>query len=282
VVDIPPGLAPPPPLLPPGATVLVAERLPNARRALAQQISALGGTPLEAPGVAEALALLRTPAASSLCAAVIGHCGERAEADLELTRSIRQDAALAHLPLVLCLPASLAGQWMPQPELAAAVLTRPVLPARLRCALAELLGQAQPLPPALPGLPAPGGPPRILLAEDNATNQLVMRTMLQSLGCRVDMVPDGASAVARARRLAYDAILMDLQMPAMDGLEATRAIRRTESRESRVRIVGLTAAVGAAIRQDCTQAGMDGCLSKPVQRAELAAALGLPLPLSAN
>jgi CheY-like chemotaxis protein len=114
----------------------------------------------------------------------------------------------------------------------------------------------------------------VLLVEDNATNQIVMGTLLQRLGCEVDIASDGAEALNRARADAYDVILMDLQMPVMDGLEATRAIRGSAGPNRATRIIGLTAAVGEQFEQQCREAGMDDYLSKPVQRAVLLRRLG--------
>ncbi|RYJ02679.1 MAG: response regulator, partial [Acetobacteraceae bacterium] len=125
---------------------------------------------------------------------------------------------------------------------------------------------------------AEGARLRILLVEDNATNQLVMRTILQRAGCQVDVAADGSEAVAAARRFGYDTILMDLQMPVMDGLEATRQIRRSTGPNRRTRIIGLTAAVGPVFEQQCRAAGMDEYLGKPVQRAALMRMLGVVEP----
>ena len=119
---------------------------------------------------------------------------------------------------------------------------------------------------------------KVLLLEDNATNQPVMRTILQRAGCEVEVAPDGAEAVAAARRELFDAILMDLQMPVMDGLEATRQIRRSTGPNRRTKIIGLTAAVGPVFEQQCRDAGMDEYLGKPVQRAALLAMLGMIEP----
>ena len=151
------------------------------------------------------------------------------------------------------------------------------MPAKLRGVLAQLLGGRDasfptPGPTGERDMDAPR--PRVLLVEDNATNQLVLRTVLQSAGCQVDVAMDGAAAVARAQQVAYDVVLMDLQMPVMDGLEATRAIRRSGGPNSQVRIIGLTAALGLQFQEQCLAAGMNGYLPKPVQRSALLALLG--------
>jgi CheY-like chemotaxis protein len=168
----------------------------------------------------------------------------------------------------------------PPPGLVDAVLLKPALPARFREALMQALGGGPAPKPSAAGAAgtADGRRLRILLVEDNATNQLVMRTILQRAGYQVDVAVDGAEAVSAARDHGYDAILMDLQMPVMDGLEATRQIRRSTGPNRRTRIIGLTAAVGPVFEQQCRAAGMDDYLGKPVQRAALIAALGATQP----
>jgi signal transduction histidine kinase/ActR/RegA family two-component response regulator len=110
--------------------------------------------------------------------------------------------------------------------------------------------------------------PRVLLVEDNPVNQMLAMSMLQKLGAAVDLAKDGEEAVERARAGGYDLVLMDLQMPRMDGLTATRAIRSmTGIRQPR--IVALTANAMDSDRQACLDAGMDDFLSKPFQTSEL-------------
>lgn len=121
---------------------------------------------------------------------------------------------------------------------------------------------------------------RVLLAEDNATNRLVATRMLARLGHEVEAVPDGAQAVEAACRSTFDLVLMDMMMPVMDGLAATRAIRATKGATARVRIVGLTANARPADEAACRDAGMDGFLTKPVTLERLAAAIdGSPAPV---
>jgi CheY-like chemotaxis protein len=123
---------------------------------------------------------------------------------------------------------------------------------------------------------------RVLLAEDNPTNQLVIRSMLTRGGAEVTVVSDGAAAVPEAGSGAYDVVLMDLQMPGMDGLSATRAIRVAERGGRHQYVIGLTAAIGPEQELECHRAGMDTYLSKPVSRDVLLAALAqiatLPRP----
>ncbi len=113
---------------------------------------------------------------------------------------------------------------------------------------------------------------RILLAEDNEINQIVASELLAKLGFHCDIVPDGKEAVAAAESGKYDVILMDCQMPVMDGFEATQAIRRTEraSGARRVPIVALTANAMQDDRDRCLAAGMDSHISKPINPKTLA------------
>jgi len=120
---------------------------------------------------------------------------------------------------------------------------------------------------------APVGALSILLAEDNLVNQKVAAGLLTRRGHRVTVVPDGARAVEAVRAQSFDAVLMDMQMPGMDGLEATRAIRRLGGDAARVPIVAMTANTMPGDAERCLEAGMDGYLRKPVRPAELDAAL---------
>jgi CheY-like chemotaxis protein len=110
---------------------------------------------------------------------------------------------------------------------------------------------------------------RILVAEDNAVNEKVVVRVLQKLGYSAEVVRDGRAAVNAWARGGYDLILMDCQMPELDGYEATREIRRRERAGQRIPIVALTA---HAMKNDdlkCKEAGMDGYLTKPIDRALL-------------
>jgi len=113
--------------------------------------------------------------------------------------------------------------------------------------------------------------PRILVVEDNDVNQLVSKAMLEYLQCEVTMAGNGAEAIDSFTLHSFDLILMDCNMPVMDGFEATRRIRALEQQKNLppVPIVALTAHVLDHIKQECFAAGMDGHLSKPFDVAQL-------------
>ena len=138
-------------------------------------------------------------------------------------------------------------------------------------------------PPAAPVAEQPGqSRPRslsILLAEDNPTNRLVATRMLTRMGHRVEAVENGARAIAAAAAKTYDVILMDMMMPEVDGLEATRAIRSGPMPGCDVPIVGLTANALASDRAACEAAGMTGFVTKPIVVDRLRAALEQAAPI---
>ena len=116
---------------------------------------------------------------------------------------------------------------------------------------------------------------RVLVAEDNAVNQRIISRLLEKAGCQVTLVPDGQRVVETAldNELTFDVILMDVQMPVLDGLAATRRIRERESRSRNIPIIALTANALEGDQRLCLEAGMDGFLAKPVQVEQLFRAL---------
>ena len=123
---------------------------------------------------------------------------------------------------------------------------------------------------------------RILLAEDNLINQKVAQAMLKKMGLRVDVVANGQEAVDALQIIPYDLVLMDCQMPEMDGFEATRRIRQdgSKARNPCVPIIAMTASNMRGDREKCIQAGMNDFIAKPVQRKELEELLARCLPES--
>jgi PAS domain S-box-containing protein len=116
-------------------------------------------------------------------------------------------------------------------------------------------------------------PLRILLAEDNTVNQKLALRLLERMGYRADVAANGLEVLEALQRQSYDVILMDVQMPEMDGLEASRAIHEGWAAEQRPRIVAMTANVMQGDREECLAAGMDDYLTKPIQIKALQAAL---------
>ena len=157
------------------------------------------------------------------------------------------------------------------------LLLKPLKPLVLRAALGAVVGAPEEAPAAEkgPALPTDLGvrcPLRILLAEDNAVNQKLALRMLQKMGYDADVAGDGTEAVAAVGDRPYDLVLMDVQMPEMDGLEATRRIVERHG-DARPRIVALTADAMQDDRERCLAAGMDDYLTKPIRPAELVEAL---------
>ncbi|MDD1761030.1 MAG: PAS domain S-box protein, partial [Methanothrix sp.] len=114
---------------------------------------------------------------------------------------------------------------------------------------------------------------RILLVEDNVVNQKVAVAMIKKLGCLTDVAVDGREAMAALEKGSYDLVLMDCQMPEMDGFEATRSIRQKGETGARIPIIAMTASAMQADREKCLLAGMDDFIAKPVQLEELARVL---------
>jgi CheY-like chemotaxis protein/HPt (histidine-containing phosphotransfer) domain-containing protein len=123
-------------------------------------------------------------------------------------------------------------------------------------------------------------PLRILLAEDNAINRRVALAMLSRLGYRGDAVENGIEVLAALERGDYDVVLMDVQMPEMDGITATRRIRETVAKDKQPRIIAMTANVSTEDREQCLAAGMDDFVDKPMRIEDLAAALSRQGPQS--
>jgi signal transduction histidine kinase/DNA-binding response OmpR family regulator len=249
-----------------GQRVLVADALSPARTAIAAQVRQAGGTAVEAADAAGALlALAEQPCAAAVIAARLpGLDGPG------LAAAIRTDPTLGDPVLLLASgdPAQVSADGF------AAVLPKPSL--RVAAQVAEALRQPVPGGAARTGRPA-SPPPRaprgirVLLAEDNPVNQQVALAMLAYLGIRAELAGDGDAAVACWRQGGFDLILMDCQMPACDGYEATQRIRAAEAPGTRIPIIALTANAAPSDRERCLAAGMDEHLGKPFRQEALAA-----------
>ncbi|MCB1930286.1 MAG: response regulator, partial [Rhodocyclaceae bacterium] len=161
-------------------------------------------------------------------------------------------------------------------------LTKPIRKSQLFSAMREVLGLAQADAKCTDAAPASTDALdlTVLLVEDNPVNQDVARAMLVRLGCRVQIAPGGREGVAAATSAPFDAVLMDCQMPGLDGFEATRLIREWETGQSgwregrgRLPIVALTANAMQGDRERCLAAGMDDYLAKPFDMKDLDAIL---------
>ena len=160
----------------------------------------------------------------------------------------------------------------------AGVVSKPAKPSGLADVVGTALGlrsatlRQQRASTADPGM-ATRHPLRILLAEDNAVNQMLAGRLLAQLGYRMDVAGDGEEAIQAVERQTYDLVLMDVQMPNLDGLEATRRIVARWPAGERPRIVAMTGNAMSEDRAACFAAGMDGYIAKPIRPAELLAEL---------
>jgi PAS domain S-box-containing protein len=203
-----------------------------------------------------------------------------------LARAIQADATLSGARLVLMASPSQQRDREMQQLGFAACLTKPVRQSELFGCLSSVLADtvvAQPTQPIVTrqvGRELRRGVVRILLAEDNITNQQVAVGILRKLGLKPDAVANGAEAVKALQNLPYDLVLMDVQMPVMDGIEATRLIRKPQSAVAnhRIPIIAMTASAMQGDRERFLEAGMNDYVSKPVSPQSLAEVLDKWLP----
>ncbi len=202
---------------------------------------------------------------------------------LEVARAIKADPALSSTRLILL---TSLGRWGNMESAFAtgieACLTKPVKQSQLFDCLISIFASSQQLPPisSTEGLDLHHSPSngklRVLMAEDNAVNQKVILTQLLKLDCEPFVVSDGRAALHALSQQDYDLVLMDCQMPYLDGYEATREIRCREGVNRHTRIVAMTAHALEGDREKCLAAGMDDYLSKPVKLEALRAVLHRP------
>lgn len=262
--------------------ILVVDDTPANREILDEHLRTWGARPTLAASAQEALAVLRTTLASPQpfdLAILDLHMPDMD--GLELARAIRTDPRLADLPLLMLTSVGYDAGTPGAPDLDAWV-TKPVRSTLLRQALLGLLQTRHRTPIRLPSpLPSAPGPipfntARLLLVEDTPVNREVALGMLDMLGHFVQAVENGRLAVEAVSRERFDLILMDCQMPEMDGFAATAAIRQRE-REAQdhhhVPIIALTANAMEGDRTRCLAAGMDDYLAKPFTMAQLSAIL---------
>ena len=202
----------------------------------------------------------------------------------ELARQIRRRPELNPVRTILLTPLSAPGLRPAAIEAGvAACAAKPVRPSRLRDALIAAMSTEPEIASSLASLHARIGAASVpapvcdrgcvLIAEDNAVNQRLAARLVERLGFRADVVRNGREAVDALARFDYSAVLMDCQMPEMDGFEATAEIRRRQLPERRTPIIAMTAHAMAGDRQRCLDAGMDDYIGKPIRPQELAQAL---------
>jgi CheY-like chemotaxis protein len=262
--------------------VLIVDDNTTSRDALSAQLTHAGYQATTACTALEALELLRTPGAAFDFVVLDHHLPDADGA--RLGEEIARSEDIAPTRLVMLTSVERFGDAQRYAALGfASCLTKPVRAQELLDALARATvshdRDAAQLPAAAAGSAgavsedahAPGA--RVLLVEDNIVNQRVARRFLERLRCEVEVVDDGAQAVAAYGRRRYSLILMDMQMPVMDGLEATRRIRASEAGGARTPIVALTADAMAGTLERCLAAGMDDYLTKPLDAARLSAVI---------
>jgi CheY-like chemotaxis protein/HPt (histidine-containing phosphotransfer) domain-containing protein len=193
---------------------------------------------------------------------------------MTLAREIRKLPGGQALPLIMLTSLGSRGQAELSGEFAA-YLVKPVKPSQLYDTLLAVLARATPSPraSAAPLVPFSDKPLRILLAEDNLINQKVTLRLLERLRYRADIAANGFEVLEALQRQPYDVVLMDVQMPEMDGLEATRLIRQRLPAGRQPYIIALTANAMQGDREKCLEAGMDAYLAKPIRLEDLAQVL---------
>ncbi|HMJ80128.1 MAG TPA: response regulator, partial [Candidatus Dormibacteraeota bacterium] len=258
-----------------GRRVLIVDDNATNRRILVAQIARWGMT---ASAIAEAPEALRLVEAGQRFDVALVDLAMPDMDGYTLAAAVRALPAGADLPVVIL--SSVGHRDRDVAADVAAFLLKPVKPSALHDALVTVLLGREPAEAAAAtdrSATAPQlgqrHPLRILLAEDNAVNRKLALRLLAQIGYEADVAANGLEAIEALRHRPYDVVLMDVQMPELDGLEATRRIRAGEAARADVRIVAMTANALAGDREACLAAGMDDYVSKPIRPAELAAAL---------
>ncbi len=271
-----------------GIHILVVDDNATNREVLKAQLKSWGVRSEETPDGPAALQALRREqdAGDPFRAAILDM--QMPDMDgITLACAIKADAKLRNIHLVLLTSVGQQGDARKMTEIGfSACLTKPVRSSDLFDSLATVLAgqnmrQTTPLfkLQAILGI-SRGKAVRVLLAEDNIVNQMVAVGILKKLGLRADAVANGAEAVKALETIPYDLMLMDVQMPVMDGLEATRQIRDPNSavRNHMIPIIAMTAGVMQKDQERCMDAGMNDYVTKPVSPQALAETLGKWLP----
>jgi PAS domain S-box-containing protein len=263
-----------------GKSALIIERSAAGRAVLEDHLKALGLSVTASASAVDAMEIVQRNDARFDVALISANLPSLS--GLALVDALRELSFTQ--PVILLAPIGEAGMRMHADQAGVrTILYKPVKPGELERALVDALvrpvaaHRARRAPArAATASDAPGAndrPLRILLAEDNLVNQKVALRMLARLGLQADVATNGEEAVAAVHNAAYDVILMDVQMPEMDGLEATRRIRADKSLTYRPFIIAMTAAAMQADQEKCIAAGMDDFISKPTRLEELSAKL---------
>ena len=259
-----------------GLEILVVDDNATNRRILKETLQQWQMRPVLADSGESALALMRLRADREDRFALVLLDVQMPNMDgLTLARKIQQDPTLAGQPIMMLSSTDLASL-DPVLRKAGRYLTKPVTRPNLLKALLKVLqnGPRTSLESSGAYRSAAERPLHILLAEDNVVNQKVAARLLEKQGHSVVVVSDGAQALDASSNEVFDVILMDVQMPVMDGYEATRAIReREQPTDSHTPIVALTAHAMKGDREICLENGMDSYLAKPIRVKELIAVL---------
>ena len=259
-----------------GRHLLLVDDNPTNLRILSTQLSQWGATSVSCGSAADAMALLKD--GGEFDAAILDfHMPE--EDGLSLASRLAAEApGIARMPRILL--SSVCHREMKHGrELFAEILTKPAKPGHLQTALGRALGiRAKPKEAGAQvdrsGRAAPKRAARVLLVEDNVVNQKVISTMLARLGYEARLAADGALALEALREEFRPIVLMDVQMPVMDGLDATREIVRLwPERDLRPWVIALTANAMQGDREQCLRAGMDDYLAKPIRVTDLLQAM---------
>ena len=264
-----------------GLQALIVDDNTSNRNILAKHLSSWGVEVVAKESSADALAVLNTDEGPRFDFALLDDHMPGMDG-IELAKRIRNDSRLAATRLIMLTTRDHYANDSETVQLFAAILTKPLRRSQLlNCvtramtAAPEAALEETAIRSALPAMPARAFVPKILLVEDNAVNREVAVGMLESLGCVVRTAENGWLALEEMNNDAYDAVLMDCQMPVMDGLTATAELRRREQNAggARLPIIALTANAMEGERERCLAAGMDDFLSKPFSQQQLAALL---------
>ncbi len=271
--------APCPPLVLDGLPVLIVDDNATNRRILEAMCRGWQARPMTVDGGAAGLAALRAAHHAGMPFGLIILDVHMPDMDgIEVAEHIHADPGLRGVPIVILTSAGRSGDAERcRAAGVAGYLTKPVKSAELLRAIQQVLGgaPAERQAPAAPRVAATRGAARhVLLAEDNPVNRLLGLRVLEKLGHTVVAVENGAEAVEAISRERFDVVLMDVQMPVMDGLEATAAIRAREREVGgHIPIIAVTAHAMKGDAERCLDAGMDGYVSKPLKAADLAACI---------